>query len=60
MTVRGSFSHRGARGTNSFTFRGRVGGKKLKPGRYRLQGAAKDRAGNASRLQRRPFRIVKS
>ena len=56
----GSFTHRGTRGANSFTFRGRVGGKKLKPGSYRLKGTAKDLAGNGSKVQQKAFRIVKS
>ena len=60
VTAPGSFTHRGTRGSNSFTFRGRVGGKKLKPGSYRLNGTAKDPAGNASKLQQKAFRIVKS
>jgi hypothetical protein len=34
--VRGSFSLNGAAGKNSFHFTGRLGGRKLRPGRYRL------------------------
>jgi hypothetical protein len=36
VKVRGSFTLTGKRGSNSFKFRGRIGGKTLKPGRYRL------------------------
>jgi DNA-binding beta-propeller fold protein YncE len=34
--VRGAFAHQGARGTNRFHFSGRVRGRPLRPGRYRL------------------------
>jgi hypothetical protein len=33
----GSFTHHDAGGQNTFKFSGRVGGKKLKPGSYRLR-----------------------
>jgi hypothetical protein len=56
--VRGSFGVPGTAGENAFTFRGRVGGKSLKPGGYRLTGQATDSAGNASSLRRRGFKIV--
>jgi hypothetical protein len=36
VPVRGSFSHAGTAGANSFTFTGRLGGRALRPGRYRL------------------------
>lgn len=36
VKVRGSFTLTGKTGANSFRFRGRIGGKRLKPGRYRL------------------------
>jgi hypothetical protein len=51
--VKGGFSHAGAAGQNRFKFSGRVGGKALKPGTYRLTG----KTGTASR--RAGFRIVK-
>ena len=38
--IKGSFSVTGAAGQNSFKFSGRIGGKPLKPGSYRLTGAA--------------------
>jgi len=58
-SVRGSFTVAGKAGTNSFTFRGRIGGKALRPGRYRLSGIATDSAKNASAPKRKRFRIVK-
>ena len=43
----------------SFSFRGRLAGKALKPGAYRLGGLAKDAAGNASATQRKNFTILR-
>jgi streptogramin lyase len=37
-TLPGSFTRLGVKGTNSFRFRGRIGGRTLRPGRYRLAG----------------------
>jgi hypothetical protein len=51
--VKGRFSVQGAAGGNSFRFSGKVGGRALKPGLYRLVGSA----GNA--IIRAPFTIVK-
>jgi CSLREA domain-containing protein len=56
--VRGSFTRTGEAGRNSFRFTGRIGGKRLTPGRYRLVAAARDDAGNKARVVRRAFRIV--
>ena len=58
-TMRGSFSDRGERGSNRFTFRGRLAGRALRPGRYRLRAIAADKAGNKSLLRRIGFRIVR-
>ena len=55
----GSFTVPGKAGTNTFTFRGRIGGKKLRPGSYRLNGTATDPAKNKSLPKRKRFRIVK-
>jgi hypothetical protein len=38
VRVRGSFTRTGSAGPNSFRFMGRMGGRKLKPGDYRLMG----------------------
>ena len=46
VTLRGSFSHQGAAGTNRFRFTGRLRGRKLRPARYRLVGVPTDAAGN--------------
>jgi hypothetical protein len=48
-----SFSVTGAAGTNSFKFSGKIDGKALKPGPYRLVGHAGDA------IRRAPFTIVK-
>ena len=59
VTASGSFSVNATPGTNTFRFRGRIGGRKLRPGRYRLTGKATDRAGNVSSVPARAFRIVR-
>jgi hypothetical protein len=51
--LKGSFSVTGATGSNSFRFSGRLGGKPLKPGSYRLTAAAGGAAKKAV------FKIVK-
>jgi hypothetical protein len=51
--VTGGFTHSGQAGANSFKFSGRLNGKALKPGRYRLVG----KTGSVSRTA--SFRIVK-
>jgi hypothetical protein len=58
VRLRGSFKHIGKAGTNSFKFTGRLAGKALKPGSYRLVAVARDAAGNASSVKRARFRIV--
>lgn len=58
-TLRGAFSHRGKAGPNNFKFRGRLNGRKLKPGRYRLRSVATDAAGNRSARKRVRFRIAR-
>jgi hypothetical protein len=51
--VKGSFTHSGQAGANSFKFSGRIAGKGLKPGRYRLVG----KTGSVSKAT--SFKIVK-
>jgi hypothetical protein len=58
VRVKGSFTRAGKAGKNSFKFRGRIGGKRLKPGTYRLNGQATDAAKNKSALKRKSFKIV--
>ncbi|HYI35687.1 MAG TPA: hypothetical protein VEX39_03730 [Thermoleophilaceae bacterium] len=57
--VRGSFTVPAKAGKTSFTFRGRIGGRKLRTGSYRLSATAKDPARNASLPKRKGFRIVR-
>lgn len=57
MKVSGSFSTNAKAGTTTLRLTGRVGGRKLKPGRYRLTAKATDAAGNAAKAQTATFRI---
>ena len=57
--LRGVLTREGAAGTNSFTFTGRLRGRKLRAGRYRLRAVATDAAGNRSATRRGAFRIVR-
>jgi hypothetical protein len=59
VRLRGSFTHAGQPGSNSFKFTGRLRGRKLRPGRYRLVGIARDALGTASPPERAKFRIVR-
>jgi Trypsin len=49
----------GRAGRTTRTFTGRLGSKKLKPGRYKLQLGAVDAAGNAGRAVKVGFKIVR-
>ncbi len=57
VTVPGTFTRGGGAGTNSFRFTGRLAGRKLKPGKYRLVAtpSASGKTGSAASI---PFRIV--
>lgn len=56
----GSLSRRSGRGLRRVAFTGRVGRKKLAPGRYRIRVGAVDAAGNPARQRlTRTFRIVR-
>jgi Tol biopolymer transport system component len=57
--VRGSFRRKGGAGANNFRFTGRLGGRALRPGKYRLVAVAKDAAGHRSQPARASFRIVR-
>jgi hypothetical protein len=59
VTLRGRFKHVGNTGPNHFKFTGRLRGRKLKPGRYRLVMVAVDAAANKSSRERLQFRIVR-
>jgi hypothetical protein len=54
----GTFAFAGHAGANGFRFTGRMRGRKLAAGNYRLVETAKDAAGNLSRPQSRSFKIV--
>ena len=56
--VKGSFTVAGKKGANRIELRGRIGGRTLKPGRYRLNAIEIDLAGLASRTKRTAFTIV--
>jgi hypothetical protein len=56
-TLRGSFSRVRPAGGDKFVFTGRLRGRPLGPGHYRLVAAAKDAAGNKSRKSRAPFTV---
>lgn len=58
-SVPGSFTVRAKQGRNTFTFRGRMGGKALSAGRYRLVGRASDGAKNRSAVSTATFRIAR-
>ncbi|MEX0973529.1 MAG: IPT/TIG domain-containing protein [Solirubrobacterales bacterium] len=57
--VRGGFNRRALAGPNSFRFRGRIRGRTLRPGAYRMLIRAIDAQGQRSKLLRRAFRIVR-
>jgi hypothetical protein len=54
----GSFSARFGAGANTRKFSGKVGRRRLGPGRYRVALTAKDGAGNASPAKRASFRVL--
>jgi len=59
VAVKGSFTVPGKRGANRIELRGRLDGRSLKPGSYRLAARETDRAANRSRIRRTAFRIVR-
>ena len=56
---RGSFTKASKKGTNRMRFKGRLKGRKLAAGRYRLRVVAIDAAGNRSKAKLVTFRIVR-
>jgi hypothetical protein len=58
VTLKGSFSRTGVAGKNSFHFSGRLNGRKLKPGRYRLV-ATPTAGGKRGKPTSSGFRIVR-
>lgn len=59
LRLKGAFSRSAKQGKNGFTFTGRLGGRKLKPGRYYLVARATDGAGNRATVRRVKFKIVR-
>ena len=58
-TVRGSFTHRGKAGANRFRFSGRLRGRRLRPGRYRLVARPTDAVKNRGKAIRARFRVLR-
>jgi hypothetical protein len=56
-TLSGSFRVTGDRGTNRFTFTGRIGGRTLASGRYRLVARPRPPAGSPGKPVRARFSI---
>jgi hypothetical protein len=56
----GTFTHTDAAGTDSFHFSGRLGGKPLRAGSYRLQARARNGAGLRSAVETASFRVTHS
>ncbi len=59
VTLAGGFTRRSTAGPNRFRFSGRLNGRKLRPGNYRLRAVATDAAGKRSAPRRARFRIVR-
>jgi hypothetical protein len=59
IKLRGNFARAGRAGPNSIRFTGRLRGRKLRAGRYRLTMVATDLAGIKSSAKRADFRIVR-
>ena len=57
VRLKGSFSHAGPEGANAFRFDGKLNGKRLRPGRYRIVAVANDAAGNKGKPKRASFTI---
>jgi hypothetical protein len=55
----GSVRHTARAGLNRFAFTGRVRGRRLRPGSYRLIGRALDAAGNRSVAEKLSFRVLR-
>ena len=59
LVAMGSVSAKGVSGANAFKFTGRIGGRTLKPGKYRAALVARDAAGNGSVPRRVSFTVVR-
>lgn len=58
-TIAGAVVRQGRAGANSFRWQGKLGGKRLKPGRYRLAATARSADGAEAQTVRRSFRVVR-
>jgi hypothetical protein len=58
-TLRGRIRRTGETGLSKFRFSGRLAGRTLNPGRYRLVAKAEDAGANKSKPERRRFRIIR-
>jgi FG-GAP-like repeat len=58
IPLHGNFTHRDVAGTNHFHFTGRIGGRALSPGSYRLNATPKSPTGHVGQTKQTPFRIV--
>jgi len=56
-SVRGSFRRSAGSGAESFRFTGRIAGRRLAPGRYRLLAAPRDALGTGGAVKRVAFRV---
>jgi FG-GAP-like repeat len=58
VPLSGSFTHPDNTGANHFRFTGRIGGKTLRPGNYRLNATPRNAAGDLGRTVHSPFSIL--
>jgi hypothetical protein len=58
IPLHGQFTHQDVPGTNRFHFTGRIGGRALTPGKYRLNATPKSATGHVGQTKQTPFRIV--
>jgi hypothetical protein len=58
VLLRGSFARASQTGVNTLRFRGRLRGRSLAPGRYRLIARAADATANAAPAKQAAFRIL--
>jgi len=59
VQVPGTFALTGAEGPNTLHFDGRVGGRLLFPGAYRLRASPRDNAGNVGKTVVAAFRVLR-
>jgi hypothetical protein len=60
VTLAGSFSQKGLSGANKRAFNGRLRGRPLAPGAYRLVATAVDAAGNRGKQVRAAFKVLRA